>query len=357
MSLSVQQSKRYLAVLILMIGVLVVGVSALCRPDLVGAATTQVTLEVSETFTNCGNVIEPTNTFCYRLIPDTPTQPMPAGSGAQGYDFYLTGTCTGALEPIYFDRLGIHTYTLCCISPDDPYYTIDHDLFTIEIYVDNSLNAYTVVYNEAGEKIQAMSYDQLYEFTGDLIPNDPAIMVDPPVKKTVQGTPATTSTFTFQLKADDPGNPMPSGSSNGVKTLEIQGAGEGEFGSWIYHDQGVYHYTVSEVDRNERGYIYDKTVYTITDTVTALSNGQLVVDRVVENMAHDEATAFAFTNTYDSSLDAPSFFGQAGNGVSWPKTGDLNNPFVWAAVMAFGVSFFVILWRRRQKDEEERHVT
>lgn len=97
---------------------------------------------------------------------------------------------------------------------------------------------------------------------------------DPPVKKTISGTPSEDGTFTFKLEAENKSNPMPDGSNDGVKLMTIMGAGEEDFGTWSYTEFGSYHYTVSEANNDESGYTYDTTVYTITDIVTDVG-GQL----------------------------------------------------------------------------------
>ena len=141
--------------------------------------------------------------------------------------------------------------------------------------------------------------------------SDPSLMLDPPVRKVVFGNPKRDAKFTFQLKAQNPAQPMPAGSENGVKTLTIKGSGEEEFGTWAYTEAGTYFYTVSEVNTGEEGYTYDAMVYTITDTVR-VSDGRLIVDRELSKNSDQQADVFLFINRY-SAEEAPLVDGGTGS--------------------------------------------
>ncbi|MCL2492379.1 MAG: LPXTG cell wall anchor domain-containing protein [Coriobacteriia bacterium] len=333
----------------LLIVSLTVCLICLCAPAVVGAATGEVVIDVSQTFTNIGSVVEPSDTITYRLSPDTATQPMPFGGDALGYDFTLSGTDTIEIGPINFTKLSIVTYKLFCVPPESPYYLLDQEVYTIEVYVGNSLAYYTVIYNSDGEKVDQIVYDQKYLYDGPLTP----VALDPPIKKTLTGDkPTTVGTFVFEMKANDPTHPMPPGSSNGIKTMEIVGEGEKDFGWCTYTDQGVYTYTISEVDTKETGYTYDKTIYTITDTVTALSDGQLVLERAITDNYGRDAETLAFTNSYSASKP-PSPWQQIGNLISkLPKTGDLNRPITWVLLGAIGLYIILLIGKRRKREEE-----
>jgi pilin isopeptide linkage protein len=184
-------------------------------------------------------------------------------------------------------------------------------------------------------------------------------MVDPPVVKTVSGDPAKASTFTFRLTADKPTNPMPAGSKDGVKDLQITGSGKGEFGTWSYTAEGTYYYTVSEVNTGEKGYTYDTTVYTITDAVKAV-DGQLVVTRVVTNGANKQVTSLSFINTYTSGDGGNSDNGGNSNGggkpgSDGPKMGDDTNFTLYIILFGLGgllvirTMVYLIVCRKRKK--------
>ena len=122
---------------------------------------------------------------------------------------------------------------------------------------------------------------------------------------------------------------MPEGSTEGVKTVTVRGAGDVEFGIFSFTKAGVYEYTVLEKNTGADGYIYDTTIYTIRFTVTD-QNGKLEMEqKILKNGDETEAVSAAvFTNTYQS-------------GSETPKTGDDSNTVVWIA--AAGVSLAALI--------------
>ena len=102
------------------------------------------------------------------------------------------------------------------------------------------------------------------------------VSYDPPVKKLVTGdTPASPGIFRFRIEAVSntaelpvASMPMPEGTENGVKTMEIAGSGEKEFGEMVYAQAGDYVYRIVEENTGAAGYTYDKAEYILTVTVT-----------------------------------------------------------------------------------------
>jgi len=171
-------------------------------------------------------------------------------------------------------------------------------------------------------------------------------MVDPPVVKIVRGTPNTASTLTFQLVAEYGKNPMPAGSINGIKTLTIIGAGQGEFGTWRYTRAGTFRYAASEVNTGIDGYAYDTAVYTITDEVVPI-DGRLVVKRDVVGHMGEQVSSLTFVNTYTrGSGSSPSERPESGK-PSWPgsgpKTGDLSRPLLWVGLIVMSGTLLVFI--------------
>jgi pilin isopeptide linkage protein len=230
---------------------------------------------------------------------------MPAGSGAEGWAFTIAGNDVAQIGPITFTGAGIYEYELRCVTPTRADYTIAGRVYTIRVYVKEDLTHSVVVREQDGEKADTLSFGHTYTRPGSgggggsdpTRPSNPELMVDPPVVKTVSGDPVTPGAFTFRLTAGSSSNPMPPGSVNGVKTIQVTGAGRAEFGVWAYTRGGVYTYTVTEVNGGEAGYTYDTEVYTITDTVRAVS-GRFEVSRAVTDGAGSRTSALAFANTY-----------------------------------------------------------
>jgi pilin isopeptide linkage protein/LPXTG-motif cell wall-anchored protein len=186
----------------------------------------------------------------------------------------------------------------------------------------------------------------LYEAViGDEVPAEPedsgtieitntlnAVMSDPPVQKIVKGNPPTDATFTFQMKAVTDGAPMPEGSKDGVKTVQITGNGSYEFGEMWFTEAGEWVYEISEVNDGVKGYTYDTTKYTLTVTVTEDESGKLVKEETVTGGDGE----IVFTNVYEEE--------------PLPKTGD-NAPttLVLLALLVSGAA--LVLLRQRRKEE------
>lgn len=139
----------------------------------------------------------------------------------------------------------------------------------------------------------------------------PLAVDDPPVvKKLVGDTPKSPATFTFVVKAENDTNPMPEGSTGNTKELNITGSGYKEIGKITFTEPGVYSYTVYEKDSGATGYTYDKTVYTITYTITE-KDGELLVSRKITESNGKEVDSPVFTNRYTEKPILPQ------TGVLW----------------------------------------
>ena len=302
--------------------------------------------------------------FHYKLTPLKAGNPLP--QGGTEHSFVIDGTQVAQIGPFTFHAAGHYAYRLEAVLSDPKAgYTYDEGVFIVNIYVKNAnpgLLADIVITNEAGEKIPEVVFVKNYTSK----PSDPLIMVDPPVRKTVQGNPSVDGTFTFTLTAADPSQPMPPGSVGGVKHMTIVGAGEEDFGVWAYTKEGVYFYTIAEEVDPSTDYIYDTMIYTITDTVTDI-NGQLSVSRVVQNGDNRQVTSFDFINTYSPDPIKPKPDptptpnpgpGKPGDG---PKTGDYNNPLVLIITTALSAAAAllcaVLLIADKMKRDEENENT
>lgn len=130
------------------------------------------------------------------------------------------------------------------------------------------------------------------------------VEADPPVKKYALGdTPAVKGIFRFKMEAVSntagfaiKDMPMPPGSIDGVKIMDIEGAQEFGFGVVRYLKEGVYVYRISEIDMGDKDYTYDRTVYTLT-RVIGKKDGKLTVEDTVE-MDSSTVEQMQFENTY-----------------------------------------------------------
>ena len=292
--------------------------------------------------------------FTYQVTALETGSPMPLGSVTETYTFTIDGTGNAAVGAIDFIRAGVYRYEIKqVITAPKTGYDYDGQVYAVTIYVKNSdagLASEVIVQNSDGDKVGSIRFENAY----NPLASDPAVMVDPPVKKTVTGSPGRNGTFKFRLEAKDSANPMPTGSRNGVKTLTIAGSGEEDFGTWSYAAAGSYNYTISEVNTGEAGYKYDTTVYTIADSVKDV-DGQLVVERTVTDGANKQVSVCAFTNEYkpvDSSNKSVNGSNKPVSGsIFTPKTGDSSGmaQYVIPVVTALLVLLALAAWKRKQK--------
>ena len=298
-------------------------------PTATYAADHPLKLTVKHTFTTTSDSAY--NMFTYRLTPLSPGNPMPAGSTADGYTFSIAGSDNVEIDMPDYAQPGIYRYELAqVIGEEKPGYTYDKQVYTIEVHVNEALGVDFIVFDDTQTKVADIAFENGYRARA----TDPNLMPDPPVMKTVSGNPSSNGTFTFKLTAQNASQPMPAGSVNGVKTIQIVGQGEGEFGTWSYDKEGVYYYKVSEVNAGEAGYTYDTSVYTITDKVSE-SNGQLVLSRVVTNNMNKQVTSCSFINKYTSEGTTPDKEGPKQGGAG-PKTGDNMNITLYVTLLVLG---------------------
>lgn len=157
-----------------------------------------------------------------------------------------------------------------------------HDWSFVEITVDGFTPEYEII----GTTLKITNH-----YTPDLPPEEL------PIEKKVKGDPSEKAKFTFILTAENPDNPMPAGSNNGVKEITVQGAGVGKFGEIKFEKPGDYKYTIVEKNEGLKGYTYDSTVYTLTFHVSQGYNC-LITELTIVDSDGNTVEEIAFTNKY-----------------------------------------------------------
>lgn len=237
-----------------------------------------------------GNPANPAKfTFNFKALDAN--NPMPEGSVDGIKEATITGSGTTSIGNIEFKLPGTYVYELTEVHGAARGYTYDQTVYTFTYKVkdvNGDLQSELVI-TKGTEEVNTAEFTNVYK------PNP--VKVDPPVEKVVVGSPENPSTFTFRLKTLNPNNPMPQGSSNGVKAVTITGAGETEFGEFEFTEEGTYVYEISEEVGSDSNYAYDASIYTITYTVTD-DNGQLVVDTMVVKDDGTQIPVATFVNTY-----------------------------------------------------------
>ena len=244
------------------------------------------------------------------------------------------------LFTVLLDRLGSTEYTLRLKDADTDEINYDGTVFNISLTLynkeDGELGHVLVIHlpDTPKEKLETAKFVN--------IPKQTAVSIDPPVKKVVTGSPATSEVFTFVLRAvsNTAGlerMPMPKGSEAQQVTVQITGAGEKEFGPITFTRPGVYVYAVSEQRGSATGYTYDAAAYTVTATVTRGDGGleeTMTITR--DGRAVDGIT---FTNAYTAPTATPTVkptndggSSSSGRTGTSPRTGDVRNLALWIGV-------------------------
>lgn len=351
--------KNHIAFLVLIACFLMItGIPVQAEGPVQAEETVSASLPVSQTFRVTGSTVsDESSIFTYKLTTASAETPMPAGSTQERYQFSLMGDQSMEIGPMIYFHTGIYEYRLELVTGSEKTgYTYDKEVYFITVYVKDTENdglvTEVIAKNMAGDKVGSLDFKHSYQ----PLASNPAIMVDPPVKKTVSGNPSGKGVFKFSLTAGKKTNPMPEGSMEGKKVITIQGEGEAEFGVWSYTNAGIYRYTISEENTGEKGYRYDKTIYTITDTLED-KDGQLMVTRIIVNNDKKQVDTCAFRNHYSalgSDTDNGNVrggFWKGSNYISPVKTGDTSNIVLWIVILVMAATgvFVAVKVRRKKK--------
>lgn len=126
----------------------------------------------------------------------------------------------------------------------------------------------------------------------------------PVVEKRISGEEVPISqVFRFQMTAQD-GAPMPGGAEDGIKIIGITDAGTLDFGEIIFTKAGTYVYTISELNDELPGFVYDTSGYTLTIQTIEEDNAIKVASAVLtKNEEAVDGTTAVFTNRYEEPND------------------------------------------------------
>ncbi|MBS6723321.1 MAG: LPXTG cell wall anchor domain-containing protein [Clostridiales bacterium] len=194
-----------------------------------------------------------------------------------------------------------------------------------------------------------------------------------PVQVTVLGDTAPQENYTFTIKAETDGAPMPADD-----TLLVAGTGTGSFEPITYTVPGDYIYRITQTAGTTKGMTYDASGYQVTVRVVNGENGGLAAEIwAVKNDSNQKVDSIAFHNQYDDGqapavTPAPADPGNgsgndtgdkgkadSGSGSSGKssssraaKTGDSNHIFLYSGLMAIallGCGLFVLTGRKERR--------
>ena len=308
-------------------------------------------------------------------------------------DFRLSGDQASLAFQAAFQHAGVYSFTLKQTTETVDAFKYDRTVYILRFYVKNeqsggltaTLTAETSTSDDesasddapasgsasaSGEspsetsgadnssaKKEEISYENTYS---------PAI-TDPPIEKKVTDEKGekkdTEDTFTFELRPDRTGWPLPEGAEGGVKTLSLKGNSSGEFGNIVFLQAGTYTYSAAEANKTETSrYQYDDHTYKYTYNVQRVNpddpdDGSLKVVReegtdpvIFTNIVKDPETEKPHTgNGHRESTGGTDSTGRTGGSV---KTGDSTPVALYLAVllaMALVMTTSAAVLRRRRR--------
>ena len=275
-------------------------------------------------------------TFTFKLFDST---------GAAVSTATVTGAGETSFDTLTYTEVGTYIYTISEVDGGEAGYTYDPTVHTVEVVVADNNGVLELTYTIDGS---ANTTKAEFSNTFKLSP----VYIDPPVWKVISGdTPSTAATFKFRMEAASntagyavADMPMPEGSENGVKTMEIVGAGSKEFGEFAITKPGTYVYNIYEVNTGYEGYTYDTKIYTLTAEVTVEGDKLELKDTYTwDGKAVDTPV---FTNEYEKP-DEP---------LPTPKTGDTTNTGMWTILggaVAIGTVECMRLINKKRREEIE----
>jgi len=172
--------------------------SALFATTAFAADSGEVILTIQQVFTATGSPAPPSEAFTYRLTPEQVANPMPSGSGTDGYTVTVTGTVDADIGPLTFTQVGLFIYQLSCTTNEAAGYTIDRQVYTIEVHVMSDLTI-IIVYKSNGEKAASLSFEHAYAGATETD--------KPTATPTVSQPPGDPTKPTHPPKPSDPGKP------------------------------------------------------------------------------------------------------------------------------------------------------
>lgn len=232
------------------------------------------------------------NEFEFVIEALTAGAPLPANTTVKN----MAGGAV-VFDDIEFDTVGTYKYKIY-ESKANPIggFTYDARFYEITVVVtdngDATLSAAVtrVVKANENESGRTLGANELITFTNVYDATDATVTLSG--EKILTGKTLQNGEFTFVLTPTDAAYPMP-----GANTATNDANGKFAFGAITYDKAGVYTYTLTEQAFRDGRYIFDKSVYTVTVTVTDNSRGVLTAQvALIKNGM--SATGIVFRNGF-----------------------------------------------------------
>ncbi|MBO5070101.1 MAG: hypothetical protein J6C37_07045 [Roseburia sp.] len=245
-----------------------------------------------------------TDTFKFTISAVTEGAPLPANT-----EVFITGIAGASEQTVSFGSIsytsaGTYEYTITEAAGTIPGVVNDASTWNVTVVV--TYNAATgkyvpeVIYEKAGAADTANKAGFVFTNTYTTTASNPSDVDFGATKKVTSLAGSSYSMvggeFSFKL-TPDAGNPA--GDPIVAATVTNDNAGAVVFAKDVQYTQaGIYVYTVEEVEGNLAGFTYDKSVYTITVTVTDDEATAKLKASAVITKDGERVTAIEFVNEY-----------------------------------------------------------
>lgn len=219
--------------------------------------------------------------------------PMPEGSkdGVKTVTNTGTGFTFGRMD---YDKPGTYVYTVTEQAGRDP--TIGYSTQAYDV---------TVTVTDQGGMLSATADRQATDVRFDNTYTPTPVDVTVKADKHLAGRDLNDGEFAAELKDSD-GNLLqtkrfarvPRDAQSDKATNVREGEGTLEFDKLTFDRAGVYTYTVTEQDGNLGGVTYDRTVHTVTVTVTEDADSHTLTAKTEYSTENGSEDGIRFTNTY-----------------------------------------------------------
>jgi len=254
--------------------------------------------------------------YTVELLAQTPGCPMPEGSSAGVYRLTLKGGSTGHIV-ISCDTLGVYDYRIRQVPGTEADCTYDEGVYRLRLYVtereDGKVSASAMLYDREEEKQTEVLFRNQWA--------DPAYLTLS-ARKTMDGSTPKDGAFTFRLLSED-----------GEVLHEMKNKGRRvTFPALRFDQEGTYRFFLKEVAGKNKKILYDRSVYTITVTVTR--------DTDYRTSVTCERNGKPWTGT-------PSFANYTDTGS--PKTGDTIGIYVAVLGLSAAALTALLAFRRKRR--------
>lgn len=205
-----------------------------------------------------------------------------------------------AFDEISFGKAGTYKFTVTQNDKGAAGYTYDDASYevTVTVELDKATNTLkkTITYTKDGVEVTEVVFNNTYATPA---PSDITFSGNKTLKENGVDKAMEEGQFSFTIAADA-SNDKTGYTGFIAGSQDMASNGSFSFGTVSFTKDGVYKFTISEVDKGAAGYHYDANAVTVTVTVDLDKNTNTLAATATYEKAGETADGIAFANTYDT---------------------------------------------------------